>query len=355
MDVYFSTVVRGAQIQQAGELNRLNWETKCIEACAPIFPSDPEVDDPNPRGNTRGGRGIALVGEEVMCVSWHSLLFFDRQTLRPTRRFTHPLLVDLHEVILEDDGTLYISVTALDAVFQIDMVTGRIIREYWPREDPRIQEMLGVEPLVFNRTADNRIEFVTTEYKKEPGHLHINTATRFNGETYILANSLGAIINLDRGEIVVRHDALKGSHNLVFRGDCIYNSDSLGKKVNVFSRITGEMVQQIDLLASAKIRKIHDASQASGWQHLFRSVKNTTLNWLKHTPVRKLYYKAKMDKIVPALPLFVRGLDVVDGQVFCGFSPATVAQFDAESGRLVDLFQYTKDVATTVHGLKIAS
>src|SRR5262245_13379076 len=159
MDVYFSTIVRGAPIQQAGELIRLNWNTKQIEACTPMYPDQPEVDDPNPRGNTRGGRGITFVGDKVMCASWHSLIFYNRQ-LQEHRRITHRNLADLHEVYLEDDGTLFISITALDAAFHIDLVTGDILNEYWPRDDGRIQRALGVEPLQFDRCADNRIEFV---------------------------------------------------------------------------------------------------------------------------------------------------------------------------------------------------
>src|SRR5690349_13885499 len=225
MDVYFSTIVRGAPIEQAGELIRLNWETKQMEACAPIYPSEPIVDDPNPRGNTRGGRGITFIGDQVMCCNWHTLKFYDKK-LNETRNITHPYFVDLHEVYLEDDGTLFISSTALDAVFQVDMMTGDILNEYWPRSDERIQGLFAIEPLEFDPAEDPRLSFVERPYKKEPGHMHINTVTRYNGETYILSNHFGAIVNLDRREIVAQHPDLKGAHNLVFTDDHIYSSNT---------------------------------------------------------------------------------------------------------------------------------
>src|SRR5688500_832708 len=76
MDIFFSTVVRTAPSKESGELVRLNWDTKQIVAKTPMYPDQPEVDDPNPRGNTRGGRGILVTHDRIVCASYHTLKFF---------------------------------------------------------------------------------------------------------------------------------------------------------------------------------------------------------------------------------------------------------------------------------------
>jgi len=59
MDIYFSTVFRYAPIDQAGELVRLDWDTKHVISKVPVAPRSLQFEDPNPRGNSRGGKGIA--------------------------------------------------------------------------------------------------------------------------------------------------------------------------------------------------------------------------------------------------------------------------------------------------------
>ncbi len=105
MEVYFSTVVRPAASGQGGELVRLDWQTKEIKAALPIAATNPDLKDPNPRGNTRGGRGIAVIDDEVWVASYHTLRVFDRD-LRRRRDLTHPLMVGLHETFPTDRGSM---------------------------------------------------------------------------------------------------------------------------------------------------------------------------------------------------------------------------------------------------------
>src|SRR5688572_24487788 len=133
MEVYVSTVVRTAPIQEGGELIRFNWDTKHIEASVPIYPEHPAVDDPNPRGNTRGGRGIALWGDDrLICASYHTLKVFDRN-LDELYGITHPMMVNLHELVLDPNGNVFVACTSTDSVLEVDLKSGRILNEYWPR------------------------------------------------------------------------------------------------------------------------------------------------------------------------------------------------------------------------------
>lgn len=354
MDVFFSTIVRTAPIKQAGELVRLNWDTKQIVAKVPIFPDNPEVDDPNPRGNTRGGRGIIVLDDKVICASWHTLKMYDLNLNEIPGSITHPLMTDLHELYLDPAGTLLVSSTALDAVLELDLTTGEILREYWPRDMEGIRQKLGVEPLDdFDRNADNRILFVTRPYRREPNHLHINAASRCCDEVYALANKFGAILNLDRDEVVLVDPCLKGAHNLVPDAHRLYITDTDGRKVHVYDTWTGHLDTVTDIRAFAEIRRIEDRCQPPAWKTHIHKLKRTPLQMLKHTPIRRLYYKARLNEMTPAAPLFTRGLDVSGDVLFVGFSPATIAMVDRYTGALLDMYQYSKDVKVCVHGLKV--
>ena len=81
MRVFLSTVVRGAPAVGGGELISLDWTTKRILNRVPVFPTNPDVEDPNSRGNARGGRGIALLPDELFVANYHSLAGFNFDVL----------------------------------------------------------------------------------------------------------------------------------------------------------------------------------------------------------------------------------------------------------------------------------
>lgn len=125
MIVFLGTVVRSAPIPSAGELIRLNWKTKQVEAKAPIFPSNPDIDcDPNPRGGTRGCHGIEYYNGTIVGATYHSLKFFDLN-LKHLKDYSNGLMVDIHEVSLSKNSDLWVCSTALDGALKIDMETGR--------------------------------------------------------------------------------------------------------------------------------------------------------------------------------------------------------------------------------------
>ena len=87
MDVFFSTVVREAPIENGGELVRVNWQSLQVEKTSPLTP-DEVANDPNPRGNTRGGRGIARVGDLLCVATYNSISVVDRD-LTPVNKLSN--------------------------------------------------------------------------------------------------------------------------------------------------------------------------------------------------------------------------------------------------------------------------
>ena len=127
--IYFTTVVRGAPQEQGGEIVKIDWNSQRVEARQAIHTTNPEMNDPNPRGNTRGGRGIEFLDDEVIVANYHTLKIYDRQ-LHHRRDVSHPLFVGLHETFSNGDGRVWASSTAIDAIIGIDIKDNSIFRQY---------------------------------------------------------------------------------------------------------------------------------------------------------------------------------------------------------------------------------
>ena len=124
MEVYFSTIVRGAAVEKGGELVCIDWETKKVRFSAPIFPENPSFVDPNPRGNSRGGRGIALLPDgRIMVASYHSRYVFSPD-LKHRQQFSHNLLAGIHDIFLTDRHTIWVASTAIDSALEFDYQNG---------------------------------------------------------------------------------------------------------------------------------------------------------------------------------------------------------------------------------------
>ncbi len=331
--VYFSTVVRAASIPEGGQVALLDWQTKEIEAQVPIYPTNPEITDPNPRGNTRGGRGIALLGDHVVVASYHTLKVYDRNLVHQ-RDISHPLMAGLHEIHTDGERRIWCASTSLNAALVIDFETGETVEEYWPREMPGFQQALDLIPMEIDKSADNRTEFLVRDPADNPYHLHLNTVVPWRGETYALFHGFGAVVNLDREEIVIRDQALHRAHNLLFHDDgTVSINDTYGRAIRTYDLETGSLERVIDL---TEFKPVRDA------------IRKNQLGYLVKGVLRKLRFHQMS---VPR-PVFVRGLDKLDNRLFVGMSPAIILCIDWESGALIDWYQHSEDVATCVHGLE---
>ena len=336
MELYFSTIVRGASIEKGGELVWLDWETKRIRNRVPIFPENPAFDDPNPRGNSRGGRGVAILADGRAAVaSYHSLYLFSPD-LKEKTQVTNNLLAGIHEVTRTARGTLLVASTALDAALELDPSTGNALAQYWPREMPEIQNALGVAPLEINKQIDNRLLYLEEKHIRHSSHVHLNIATEWNGEVYGLLHAYGAVANLSRGQIMFRDAGLKGAHNLILRedGTAIINN-TYEQSVQLYDLKTGHLVKDIHLTDFAAVKKLV-----------------TPLQKAKYT-LRGALNRLGLKYVSNPLPYFVRGLDVANGQAYVGLSPSTILQIDLASGNLVDWFTYSHDLASCVHGVAV--
>jgi len=333
MYVFFTTVVRGASVENGGEVVKLDWRQQKIVHRAPIVPIDPQIHDPNPRGSSRGGRGILARDKSLYVASYHSLLTFDFD-LHYEGRITNNLLVGAHEVS-QTEELIWVAATSIDAAIGLDEM-GTLCDSWWPRENEFLQNYLSVAPLPIDKKADNRLNFLEDKFLKE-GHLHLNAVAFRAHQLYVLLNKYGMVYNATTDTIIIEDSSLVGAHNLVFTDEFLLINDTIGRKISVYTH-DGERVKQIDLLKFDKIADIHHSLK-------YHSLEFSVL-------LSRLKQKLTGQKIL-ARPLFVRGLCALEhsNRVLVGFSPATIAEVDIETEQVLGLFQYATDPAVCIHGL----
>jgi hypothetical protein len=157
LTLVFTTVVRNAPVSAGGEAIRFQWPSGQILARRPVVPSDPAVNDPNPRGNSRGGRGVVIAGDAIVVANYHTLEVCDRN-LQVVHTFSHGNFAGIHEIMRRGER-LFVASTAINAAAEVPLeavlgtaiATGSrptpdAVRLWWPTEEPAVCEQLGVPP-----------------------------------------------------------------------------------------------------------------------------------------------------------------------------------------------------------------
>ena len=341
MIVYFTTVVRAAPPEDGGELVKLDWESKRVVARVPIVARNPAVNDPNPRGSTRGGRGILLDGNEVFVASYHTVHVFDT-SLHPIRSIRNSLFAGLHELAWHD-GSIWATSTCIDAAVKVDK-HGEELDSWWPREDPTIAGRFSLSPLEIDKAEDNRVAFVGTS-TTTPNHVHINAAAVHEGRPLMLLNRFGCVVKLKPTEVVLEDPTLRGCHNILVRRDgTLVINDTVNAAVRVYDP-EGQLLRTVVLKQFAPVRRI-----------LRRLWLRRIGVWLgAHGRPYRLFSQL-MHPVTIARPLFVRGLcETSRGTVLVGISPAAILEIDLPSGELRDFYSYSPSVNKCIHGLACVS
>lgn len=335
-ELIFSTVHRYPPVfNQAGEVVKIDWDKKLVISSSHVSPKSVQYIDPNPRGNSGGGRGIAIVNGQIIVAGYCELQIFDLD-LQPVRIISHPLMAGLHEVRYEPGKGLWVTSTTLNTVLLIDLKSGLVIDEIWPQHIPEYQKRWHLHPMAINKSEDNRTRFLRKELFRDRSHLHFNAIEVWKGEHYGLFNRFGAVVNLDRNRIVFEDKRLFGAHNLVILEDgTIIVNDTRNQGIHLYN-MQGELLKRLDL------RPFHQAR---------KMVKRYKIK----APIHRLMVEMGLIKPKIVTPFHVRGLDVQDDKLFVGISPAAILCVNWITGEFIDSFDYTNNVHIAVHGLKVNS
>jgi len=331
--LYFSTVFRYAPNDQAGELVKVDWEKKEVLKRVIVGPKTIQINDPNPRGNSRGGRGIAIVDSKVIMAGFCELQVYDLD-LNHLFNISHPLMAGLHEVYHDSGDELWVTSTNLGSALKLNIQTGELLCQYWPQEVHKFQERWNLMPLQINKGEDNRLQFLSKDFEKDPSHLHFNAITVWNGQEFGLFNHFGAVVNLTKNQVILEDPSIKGAHNLIILDDgMIFINDTCNQGVNLYN-MKGNLVKRIDLLP------FHHASKAVKQYKRLAGVRGFMEN-------RGLIQQSAV------MPFYVRGMDIQEENIFIGISPAAVLCVNWQSGKLVDVYNYSDDIRIAMHGLKL--
>lgn len=333
--LYFGTINRGAPLDRGGALVHMRWADKHILGSVPVRPENPDLrDDPNPRGNSRGCRGLCVRGDEIYAADYHSVLVFDR-ALGMRRRLSNGLLVGNHEMYLRRDGSMWVACTAIDAMVRIDTQTGQVLESCWPRERDTFQRQLGLTPLDIDKQADNRARFLDPGDSRSPSHLHLNAVVERGGEVFALFNAFGVVASLTGDRIVIKDQELRRAHNLtLLNDDVVMINDTTRSAVRFYHLDTGRCERVLSMRRSVRMWRVMA-------EPIARRVSEAVFR-----PTRR-----KAGRLG-----FQRGLALQDGRrLFVGISPATIVEVDLSTGRVVDACRYSTDANVAVHGLAVVS
>ena len=262
-EIFFSTVVRSAPPASGGELVRLDWDSKEVIARTPITSSRPDIPDPNPRGNTRGGRGISFSDGRVHVASYDQVRTFDLD-LEPISVVSNGLMVGLHEVLMVSEGRLWVSATAIDAALEVDLATGERVNEFSPREDEALRQAMGLEPAAIDKSADLRTAFLSSSHTEHPSHLHLNALAIWDGDLHALFNTRGAVVNLSTRQILLEDPQLQGGHNLVVAENLLFVCATRLKAVCIFDLTSRTLVKTLEVSKLEQVQRILRGSRPKG-------------------------------------------------------------------------------------------
>ena len=320
MIVFFDTVRRKRSEREGGELVKLDWETKQTLGTVPLFPFDPNVThDPNPRGNSRGGKGIVALDGEILVATYHSILVFDHE-LQLKRKIDNPLFVGIHEMDLDGEH-LWVSSTAIDLALKVDF-WGSASEWWWPREIPELRERYGLEAMQVDKRADNRLLHLDTE-RSQVHHTHLNAVCVHGGAVYALLNSQGILFRIGPSPgVIVEDKLLKGAHSprIIDGGRLLAVCGTKSRAVLFYELANGQLVKRVNLLAL--------------------------------DPVRRLYEEHPDQPFNQSI--FVRGLTMIDERrMLVGISPAALIELDWTSGELHGFHVHSDDDGDAVHGVAV--
>ncbi len=328
MNLVSTTVVRQAPVSAGGFVRITEWPSGRRIAERPVVPDDPPVLDPNPRGNSRGGRGVVVFDTAILVASYHTLEVCDSQ-LRRLTTISAGTFAGIHEVTRRGER-LFVACTAINAAAELPMQAVRVAavadgiatppRMWWPTEDTSLCETLGVPLTSYpDKDADHRLRHLDLHNRGKPGHLHLNAVDTDGEQVYALLNKSGALVRLADMQVVLRHPLLEGAHNLVFIAP---------GRAWVVGTKAGLLVE-CDL-ARGDVRPLVD---------------------LNATPFARGLASSSTD--ASSRPLFWRGLAISEDQVFIGTSPAAILAFNRKALRYQGVSCLSDNVREIIHGLAI--
>jgi outer membrane protein assembly factor BamB len=195
--LYASSIARGSNVpRDTGSLACVDLETGETLGRRGTTPLPICRVDANPRGGTRGWRGLVVDGEEVVVCNYDSFVYLSADLTKVRKVVTHPFLANLHGLYrCPLSGSLLAASTRNDAVVDIDPASELTIRHTWDWD--------GVHKAVravHGEYAESPALSTEIDYRDEwqDDVLHLNYVRRLSsGRLVALLGRLDTVVELE--------------------------------------------------------------------------------------------------------------------------------------------------------------
>jgi len=139
--VAITSVVRYARATEvSGCLRVLDLDKGRLSFVTPSPESTFREADPNPRGGTRGTRGLSVHGDRIVVANAERLFVFDTAWAL-VAELSNELMADVHDVLAEERG-IWVAATGIDQLLLVGW-DGTLLHAWTFRKDRRLLQELG--------------------------------------------------------------------------------------------------------------------------------------------------------------------------------------------------------------------
>jgi hypothetical protein len=142
--VVTSAVRHAGHERFSGYVRVVDLDTGTVLHVEPVPESPWRAVDPNPRGGTRGAKGVSAHGDRLVVCNSDSIFVLDEH-LGVVATFTHPLAGAIHDVLAEESG-IWVTCTNADLLARLTW-DGELAETWSWRDDPLLVSELGFDAL----------------------------------------------------------------------------------------------------------------------------------------------------------------------------------------------------------------
>lgn len=128
----------------SGYVRIVDLDTGAVLHTEPVPESPWRGVDPNPRGGTRGAKGVSVHGDRLVVCNSDSVFVLDER-LSLVSTFTHPLAGAIHDVLAEEAG-IWVTCTNADLLARFTW-DGELVETWSWRDDPALVRELDFRSL----------------------------------------------------------------------------------------------------------------------------------------------------------------------------------------------------------------
>jgi hypothetical protein len=174
--VVITSVVRYSRATEiSGCLRVLDLDRGRLSFVTPSPESTFRQADPNPRGGTRGTRGISVYGDRIVVANAERLFVFDT-VWKLVAELSNELMADVHDVLAEERG-IWIAATGIDRLLLVGW-DGSLLHDWTFRKDRGLLRQLGFGRRALPKTQP--IQDLRDPRERNSGYdrLHLNSLGR---------------------------------------------------------------------------------------------------------------------------------------------------------------------------------